>query len=137
MTILQSLRLLTRSQPQKLWYLSSANMSSGSPIKIENLLVLGSGLMGAGIAQVSAASGKFKTVVLQDISQPQLDKAKSSIHQSLLRIKKKNPSLDDAKIMANITFSTEVQEKDVGSGLLVIEAVPEKLDLKQDIFKNL
>lgn len=93
--------------------------------------------MGAGIAQVSAASGKFKTVVLQDISQPQLDKAKSTIHQSLLRIKKKDPSLDDAKIMANITFSTEVQEKDIGSGLLVIEAVPEKLDLKQDIFKNL
>jgi len=112
-------------------------MSSASPIKIENLLVMGSGLMGAGIAQVSAASGKFKTVVLQDISQPQLDKAKATIHQSLLRIKKKDPSLDDAKIMANITFSTEVQEKDIGSGLLVIEAVPEKLDLKQDIFKNL
>ena len=137
-----------------------AKMSTTSVMKnklrVENLLVLGSGLMGSGIAQVSAASGKFKTVVLQDVSQAQLDKAKASIEGSLLRIKKKDrkccylrgyaqlslslllsASLDEKKILANITFSTEVKEKEVGSGLLVIEAVPEKLDLKQGIFQRL
>ena len=59
-------------------------------LQVENLLILGSGLMGSGIAQVSAASSKFKSVVLQDVSQSQLDKAKAGMESSLLRIKKKD-----------------------------------------------
>ena len=46
-------------------------------------------------------------------------------------------SLDEKKILSGITFSTQVKEKDIGSGLLVIEAVPEKLELKQEIFNKL
>ena len=105
--------------------------------KVENLLILGSGLMGAGVAQVSAASGKFNSVVLQDISQDQLGKAQAGIKQSLQRVQKKDPSVDPDAIVSKITFSTEVEPREIGDGLLVIEAVPEKLELKQNLFKSL
>jgi 3-hydroxyacyl-CoA dehydrogenase len=111
--------------------------NSPNAINIEHLLILGSGLMGSGIAQVSAASGKFKSVVLQDISQEQLNKAKDAIHSSLKRVQKKDPSVDPEKVVSSITFSTEVKEAGVGNGLLILEAVPELLDLKQNIFKHL
>lgn len=110
---------------------------STAPIRVENLLIVGSGLMGSGIAQSTAASGQFKTVVLQDVSQTQLDKAKGAIETSLKRIQKKDPSVDPAKVVGSITFSTQLKEKDIGNGLLVIEAVPEILEVKQDLFKNL
>ena len=69
------------------------NMSTTSKLnqlKVENLLILGSGLMGSGIAQSSAMSGKFKSIVVQDVSEKQLDVAKARLAESLLRVKKKN-----------------------------------------------
>lgn len=111
--------------------------TSSSPIRVENLLIIGSGLMGSGIAQSTASSGQFKSVVLQDVSQTQLDKAKAGIETSLKRIQKKNPSVDPSKIVDSITFSTQLKEKDIGNGLLVIEAIPEILEAKQELFKNL
>ena len=68
----------------------SLSTEAGSQLRVQNLLVLGSGLMGAGIAQVAATAGKFDTIVLQDVSQAQLDKAKGTIAASLARIKKKD-----------------------------------------------
>lgn len=57
------------------------------------MLILGSGLMGSGIAQSSALSGKFNSIVVQDVSEKQLDVAKSKMAESLARIKKKNGKL--------------------------------------------
>lgn len=120
---------------------NSRNMSTTNggytTIKVENLLIIGCGLMGSGIAQVSAASGKFKSIVLQDVSKDQLEKAKSSIHSSLVRVQKKDPSVDPDKIVSGISFKTDVKDEGIGNGLLIIEAVPEKLDLKQNLFKQL
>lgn len=61
-----------------------------STIIVFVLLFLTTGLMGAGIAQVSAISGKFNTIVLQDVNEPALEKAKKTIGTSLERIQKKN-----------------------------------------------
>lgn len=93
--------------------------------------------MGSGVAQVAATSGKFNSIVLQDISQDQLNKASANIKSSLQRIQKKDPSIDPDVILSRITLNTNVEPRDVGNGLLVIEAVPEKLELKQNLFKNL
>lgn len=59
-------------------------------LRVENLLIIGSGLMGSGIAQSSAVSGKFKSIVLQDVNEKALDVAKARMTESLLRVKKKN-----------------------------------------------
>lgn len=108
-----------------------------NPVVIENLLIIGAGIMGSGIAQSSATSGKFKSIVLHDISEDQLKKAKESIYLSLNRARKMVPQINANDILSKITFTTELQEEDIGKGLLVIESVPEILQLKQNVFKNL
>ncbi|RWS22100.1 hydroxyacyl-coenzyme A dehydrogenase-like protein [Leptotrombidium deliense] len=105
--------------------------------KVENLLVIGSGLMGAGIAQSCAQSqAKFKSIVIQDISEDVLNQAKSKIEANLTRMKQKKPELDVQEIVSKITFSTTLTPKST-ENLLIIEAVPEVLSLKQKIFKQL
>ena len=56
-------------------------------LKIQNVSVIGSGLMGAGIAQVAASTGH--NVVLNDLNDQALDKAHKSIEKSLGRVAKK------------------------------------------------
>ena len=56
-------------------------------LKIQNVSIIGSGLMGAGIAQVAASTGH--NVILNDLDQGALDKAQKSIEMSLGRVAKK------------------------------------------------
>ena len=97
--------------------------------------VIGSGAMGNGIAHVAAQSG-FKTSLI-DIDDSQLNKALSLIDKNLDRqIKKNIITLDDKKdTLANISISTSL--KDCQDMDLVIEAVPEKYDLKTSLFQDL
>ena len=97
--------------------------------------VIGSGLMGSGIAQVSAAAGY--DVVLHDVRQEQLDKARSEIETSLQRLVKKErlSEADAAAALARIRTETSVDE--IAGSDVVVEAVFEKLELKQDIFRTL
>ncbi len=97
--------------------------------------VIGSGTMGNGIAHVVAQSG-FKTLLI-DINQVQLNKALSIIKKNLDRqINKNIISKSDKKyIINNILLETDISNcKDID---LVIEAIPEKYDLKVALFKEL
>ena len=97
--------------------------------------VIGSGTMGNGIAHIAAQSG-FQTLLI-DINQKQLDKALSVIENNLDRqINKKVISLTDkTNILNNISLDTNISScKDMD---LIIEAVPEKYDLKVSVFKEL
>ncbi len=99
------------------------------------IAVIGSGTMGNGIAHVAAQSG-FCTLLI-DINQQQLKKASSTIEKNLDRqINKQIISESDKQnILNNISFNTDIHFcKDMD---LVIEAVPEKYDLKASIFKEL
>ena len=104
---------------------------------IENfkIAVIGSGTMGNGIAHTAAQSG-FKTLLV-DINQAQLDKALSTIDKNLDRqINKKIISQSDKqKIINNISLETDMNScKEMD---LVIEAIPERYDLKVSVFKDL
>ena len=104
---------------------------------IENVLIVGGGLMGSGIAQSCAQSGHpFKSIVLQDISQKSLDTARQKMLTNLSRLKQKDPKVDEQAIVSRITFSQQVQPKH-DQNLLIVEAVPEKIELKQQLFKEL
>lgn len=65
----------------------NTNLSRNINRGIKNFSVIGSGLMGAGIAQVGAQTGH--NVVLYDISDAALDKARASIETSVKRVAKK------------------------------------------------
>ncbi len=97
--------------------------------------VLGAGTMGAGIAQVAAQSGH--EVVLVDVNQVQLDKAKLALVKVLDRLIEKG-SLDESgknEVLNNMHFSTKLEDFR-GSGL-VIEAIVEKLEVKHAVFKEI
>jgi 3-hydroxybutyryl-CoA dehydrogenase len=99
------------------------------------LAVIGSGLMGAGIAQVAATAGY--DVVLHDVAQTQLDRARTEIESSLRRLAKKEKltETDAAAAIGRIRMSTVLDE--IADAEVVVEAVFEKLELKQDIFRSL
>ena len=99
------------------------------------IAVIGSGTMGNGIAHVSAQSG-FQTTLV-DLNEEQLTHAFSVISSNLDRqIKKSIISLVEKEtILNNITLTSDIGEcKNID---LVIEAIPEKYDLKVSLFKEL
>ena len=100
---------------------------------IKNITVLGSGIMGHGIAQVSAMAGY--NVILRDIEQQFLDKAMEKIKWSLDKLvsKQKITEQQGKDIFARITPIVDLKEalKDCD---LMIEVVPEIMDLKKKVY---
>ena len=103
---------------------------------VKNITVLGSGVMGHGIAQVSATAGY--NVVLRDIKQEFLDKAMEKIKWSLDKlVSKEKISKDEGdSIFARITPIVDLNEA-VKNAELVIEVVPEIMDLKKSVYAEL
>lgn len=100
---------------------------------IKNITVLGSGIMGHGIAQVSAMSGY--DVVLRDVEQQFLDKAMEKIKWSLDKlVSKQKISENEAQaIFSRITPKVNLEES-LKNCDLMIEAVPEIMDLKKKVY---
>jgi enoyl-CoA hydratase/3-hydroxyacyl-CoA dehydrogenase len=100
---------------------------------INNITVLGSGVMGHGIAQVSAMAGY--NVVLRDIEQSFLDKAMEKVKWSLSKLveKQKLSQSDVDRIFARITPVVDLKQALRGADLL-IEAVPEDMNLKKKVY---
>lgn len=97
--------------------------------------VLGAGTMGAGIAQVAAQNGH--KVVLVDLNQGVLEKAKSGLIKVLDRLveKEKLTAEKSTEIQGNFTYSTSVQ--DFTNCGIVIEAIVENLEVKHKVFAEL
>jgi 3-hydroxybutyryl-CoA dehydrogenase len=101
---------------------------------IESVAILGGGFMGAGIAESASIAGV--PVIIRELPEF-IDAARARLEKSLDGAVKRG-KLDDgqrAASLANITFTSEL--KDVADRDLVIEAVPENLDLKLSIMKSL
>ena len=110
---------------------------------VKTLLVVGAGTMGHGIAEVAAMSGY--RVFLADINQDILNSALEKIRWSLSKLAEKGQLREPVEaVMSRITtlvsvkpdgsFSDELARA-VRESDMVIEAVPEKLDLKQALFR--
>ena len=103
--------------------------------KIEKVGVLGGGLMGSGIAQVSAAAG-FPTTV-REISEALCAKSRQSIEKTLAKgIERGKVSEGERdKALANLRFVTDL--KDLADSDLFIEAVVEDLEVKNTLWSQL
>jgi 3-hydroxybutyryl-CoA dehydrogenase len=95
--------------------------------------VLGAGTMGAGIAQVAAVAGY--SVSLFDVSSAQIEKARAGIAQSLDRLvaKGKVDAAQKDRALAAIASHTSVEDA-VRECSVVVEAAPERMELKREIF---
>jgi enoyl-CoA hydratase / 3-hydroxyacyl-CoA dehydrogenase len=102
---------------------------------ISKITVLGSGIMGHGIAQVSAMAGY--RVTLRDIDSSLLDKALEKVKWSLNKLveKQKFTQIEAEKIFDRIKpeINLELSLKDAD---LLIEAVPENLELKRKVYAD-
>lgn len=97
--------------------------------------IIGSGAMGAGIAQVAATAGH--TVIVYDNNQSALDKAKSNLQNTLSKLieKQKINQVTADEILNRTKYASNLNEfKSCG---LVIEAIVENLDIKQKVFSEL
>ena len=105
-------------------------------VTIKNITVLGSGVMGHGIAQVTATAGY--NVILRDIKQEFLDKAMEKIKWSLDKMvsKEKISEEEGDSIFSRIKPVVELSDA-VKDAELVIEVVPEIMDLKKQVYAEL
>jgi len=103
---------------------------------INKITVLGSGIMGHGIAQVSAMAGY--NVALRDIEQSFLDKAMEKIRWSLNKLveKQKLSQAESDRIFARITPVVDLKQALKDADLL-IEAVPEDMNLKKKVYAEI
>lgn len=104
---------------------------------VKKIAVIGSGAMGHGIAQVFALAGY--SVSMTDVRQEFLDSAMKRISSSLeVMVGKGKITRDEMErvLKQNITATTDTAAAVNGAGL-VVEAVPEVMELKKDIFRKL
>lgn len=104
--------------------------------RIERVAVIGGGTMGNGIAHVCAQAGL--SVVLVDLDQGALDNGLATIAKNLDRQVKKEILTQEERdaTLGRITGATSVAEG-VAQADLVVEAVPEKAELKYSLFQTL
>jgi 3-hydroxybutyryl-CoA dehydrogenase len=101
----------------------------------KKLAVIGAGLMGSGIAQVSAQAGY--EVVLRDVTDAALARGKDAIAASYAKFTEKGRlSEQDAEAaLARITTTTDLDA--AADADIVVEAVFEQIDVKREIFRTL
>lgn len=101
----------------------------------KKLAVIGAGLMGSGIAQVSAQAGW--DVVLRDVTDGALARGKGGIEASFEKFvaKGKLSAADAEQALARITTTTDLEA--AADADIVVEAVFERIDVKREIFQSL
>jgi 3-hydroxybutyryl-CoA dehydrogenase len=105
-------------------------------MEIKKICVLGAGIMGAGIAQVSARAG-FE-VIIRDMEDRFVENGLTTIKSNLGRAVSKgklDPAEADA-VLNRITGTTDLAQA-AGEADLVIEAIIEVMDIKKQVFQDL
>lgn len=103
-------------------------------MQINNIVVVGAGTMGNGIAQTAAVSG-YK-VTMTDVDEAILDRAMATISKSVEKLAQKQV-IDENQKQAALQIKTATDIKAVADADLVIEAATENPDLKLSLFKDL
>ncbi|MFX1365457.1 MAG: 3-hydroxyacyl-CoA dehydrogenase NAD-binding domain-containing protein [Promethearchaeota archaeon] len=105
-------------------------------VNIKNLVVVGAGQMGHGVGQMALLAGYNVTMV--DIKDEFVDKGWSKIDEGIKKLEAKGTlpeGKSGADLMANCKKSTDLASA-VKDADIMIEAVVEKMDVKQQVFKT-
>ncbi|WP_076364192.1 3-hydroxyacyl-CoA dehydrogenase family protein [Peribacillus simplex] len=103
---------------------------------IKKIAIIGSGVMGSGIAQSFAVSGYFVTI--NDIKEELLHHAQNRISENLSLLIEEGALTDQEKqdALANITYSADLEEA-VRDADFIIEAIPEVIELKLNLYQQM
>ena len=99
--------------------------------EVKNVVVIGAGLMGNGIAQISLMAGF--NVVMVDIKQEFIEKGAAAIDNGLKRLEAKG-QLSANEILGRLKTSIDLASA-VKDADFIIEAVVENMDVKKEVFK--
>jgi 3-hydroxybutyryl-CoA dehydrogenase len=102
---------------------------------IQTVGIIGSGLMGTGIAQACATSGL--NVIIRDIDEAALKRGIDTISSSLARLVSKEKTTEAAKTAALAAIKTTTDLAALSAADFIIEAATENLGLKQKILKEI
>ncbi|MCW3029429.1 MAG: 3-hydroxybutyryl-CoA dehydrogenase [Solirubrobacterales bacterium] len=102
--------------------------------QIENVGVLGAGLMGHGIAQVAAGAGY--SVVLREVDEGTLQKGLGKIEKQLARAVEKGKSTQEEADVVRGRITGTIHYQDLADCDLVIEAITESLPLKLEMWRE-
>jgi len=100
--------------------------------EVKNIVVIGAGLMGNGIVQISLMVGYNVTMV--DIKQEFIDKGVAAIENGLKRLEAKG-QLNATEVMGSLKTSIDLASA-VKDADFIIEAVVENMDVKKNVFKT-
>lgn len=104
-------------------------------MEIKNVFVAGAGFMGNGIAEMAALAG-YK-VTMSDLSGERLDAGMEEIRNSLGKFRSKDKITGEQYDSALGNLATTTDLEGASEADLVVEAIPEKLELKKDTFGRL
>jgi 3-hydroxybutyryl-CoA dehydrogenase len=102
---------------------------------VNKIAVIGAGTMGNGIAQVVASANY--NVILVDVNKEELEMGIETIEKNLDRAIKKDKIKSEEKENVLDNIQTTTRYEDIKNVDLVIEAVPEKMEIKKEVFKEL
>lgn len=104
--------------------------------QIQSITVIGAGQMGHQIAMLAALGG-YETI-LQDVQEQALNEAKGKLEAIMTKWVQKGKLSEDQKLAAfsRLQYTSDLEKAAEGADL-IIEAVVEKLDVKQDVFAKL
>jgi 3-hydroxybutyryl-CoA dehydrogenase len=104
-------------------------------MEIRRIAIIGSGIMGAGIAQVAASKGFG--VIMEDIKASQLNRAINTLEAYLLKDVRKEKLTENEyeKIKSRIKGTTDLKEA-VADADVIIEAIIERMDAKKKLIKE-
>jgi len=102
---------------------------------VKKTAIIGAGTMGNGIAQVIADAGY--QVILLDVNKDELEIGLETIEKNLNRAIKKDKIKERDKNLILDRIETTTNFEDIKSVDIVIEAVPEKMEIKKEVFKKL
>ena len=103
--------------------------------QIRTVFVVGAGFMGNGIAEMAALAGY--RVTMNDVSDDRLKMGMAEIESSLGRFRSKGRITGEQQDAALAGLATTTGLEEASGADLVVEAVPEKLELKQELFARL
>ncbi|MSP56432.1 MAG: 3-hydroxyacyl-CoA dehydrogenase family protein [Myxococcales bacterium] len=104
-------------------------------MQFEHIGIIGAGAMGHGIAHVSAAAGY--RVTLYDVDEVRVSAGIVKIRSTLDKGVEKGKVTPEARAEALRLLDSTTRLADLASADLLIEAIPERLELKQSLFRQL
>ncbi len=104
--------------------------------KIKNISIIGGGLMGSGIAQVFASQETFNINIYDNFLKESDIKKNITKNLELLKSKDVITEIQIDSILERIKFHEDLEEA-VKNAEFIVECIPEKMSLKQDLFQHL